>query len=1238
MPIELTHEQRAAVEWAGGPLMVLAGAGTGKTTVIVERVRWLLATEPELQPENVLVLTYNVRAASELTGRLEAVLGPDVASRLIVTNFHSFGHRIVSAHRAELGLPDRLEVLDEIGQLIFLRSLRPRFELRYHRLDRNLTGTLGAFRAFINRAKDELVTPAEFAAYVDRRRSALEAEFGAGEYEAAIRSLRDDGTGAVAAAVRAEGRRGPPLAERRADREARRNATGGGASPPGWNRLDPDQALRADGLRRTYLRDAEALEILRLDEQAQVYAVYQAALAEQGVLDFGEQIRLAIALLEERPNLALRYQRQYRHVLVDEFQDANIAQVLLLELVGRAPGGQDDVVVVGDDDQSIYRFRGASYAAFEQYRDRFSRPPPWDPDRPLRAVEARPLLLNRRSDGRILVAASRLIAHNQRRMKEELGPLRASREPGAPVEIAVLRDEAEEAEIVVERIKSAFDQLPERIELSGGRSRPKAWRDVAVLSRRHLHREAIAGALRREEIPVVVIGGTGLFVQPEVRDLEAALRTMVDPHDDVSFVRLLSAGPWRLDAAEIVRLTRAASRSGRPVFEVASDARQHLELEVERVAPIAEPGGLEAATESGPAPGRTTASGSAPRTTAAVLASEATPAPPPLSGPETRRVPLDPALATKLERLLGLLEPLVARAHRDPPYDLLETYVSGARTIHDLLAVGTAAAQKTVLAVARLLRFVADWQRDHPAGSLAEFVAHLDIFEELGGDLETEAADPGNAEGIRLTTIHQAKGLEYEVVVVPRLTAGQLPDERREEELIPVELLRQAPPEGFSLAEERRLLYVAMTRARRRLILTGIEAARPRSRFLGEISPDLGANLDDVTYDDRTQPDYLEPDVVEVATPVGEVGADSVPAVPLPRFLPFPDTHQRAYALRRRAVEIIGNLETIDAEDPVAGAARDALLEELTAVALDAAGIADDARRNGLDPLTLRVLSRHSPAGKTLLGLAALPASFSHSQFETYRRCPTRYAFERVYRIAPPVRKGFFEFGSAAHEAFEAFVTDRREARAAGLPEPGLDALRTRFEEAFSRAEFPDVITRAEYAHRSEDALRRFYDRELGTLGEVVAVEQGFLFGLDAGAGQEPVRISGYIDRIDRLPGGSLDVVDYKTGRSKAQADVDADEQLSLYALAMREGAVRDPATNEPLGTPSRLSLYFTEEALEVSTTRTDAQLDAVRDGVIALARRIRSGDFAATPGFFTCQWCDYRRICPSRYREEALV
>ena len=166
-----------------------------------------------------------------------------------------------------------------------------------------------------------------------------------------------------------------------------------------WNQLSKEQERLAKGLMPDYIRDAEALDVLRLIEEAEAYAVYQRALRERGLLDFGEQQLLTIQLLTERPNILRRYQDQFRHVLVDEFQDANMAQILLLELVGRGPDKPDNVVVVGDDDQSIYRFRGASYAAFAQFGDRFGKPPIWAPDRPTATVARQPLLENRRSTG-----------------------------------------------------------------------------------------------------------------------------------------------------------------------------------------------------------------------------------------------------------------------------------------------------------------------------------------------------------------------------------------------------------------------------------------------------------------------------------------------------------------------------------------------------------------------------------------------------------------------------------------------------------------------------------------------------------------------------------------------------------------------------------------------------------------------------------------------------------------------
>lgn len=1177
----LTTEQRAAVEWGYGPLMVLAGAGTGKTTVVVERVRYLLEQDPDLAPENILVLTYNVRAAAELSHRFESAIGLEKAARLWVHNFHSFGNRLLAAHRAELGLADGGGVLDQIGQQLLLLELRPQMSgFSYHDLSLNPGPVLRGFAAMIGRAKDELVTPADYAAFVDDRRRAFEAEFGDWETAAeAIAGRRRDNELGPIKQVRAELRHSIEAGEKRADREARRQASGIGQAV-GAKRLTPEQQDVAASLKETYLRDAAAFEVQRLAEEAEVYGLYQRTLHERGLVDFGELQLRAIELLSERPNILLRYQHQFRHVLVDEFQDANMAQILLLELVGRGPDKPDNVVVVGDDDQSIYRFRGASYAAFSQFRDRFSEPPAWAPERGHGEVGSLPLLENRRSTANILAAANILIEHNEVRLKAGR-PLRPTKEAGVPVELIYARDEADEAEVVVERLRSAFDSLPARLPTSGGTDRPKRWSDLAVLYRRHRHREAIAERLRRADIPHTVVGGAGLFSLPEIRDLEAALRVCANPADSVAFSRLLTAGPWRLDAPEILRLARDASWDRRPVFEAATALRAAAAVSTSSDQPDAER--LERA--------------------------EAT-------------------LRAKLELLFGCIGDLVSRGLRDGPFTILEEYLVRTKLLADLLAVETPEAQRTFLAVARLMRFTADWQREHPKASLLDFVAYLDLFQEAGGDIEADMSRDVETDGVQLMTVYQAKGLEYEVVVVPRLVEGQFPDTREEDLLIPIELLRQRPPDEFAIAEERRLCFVAMTRARSRLVLTSVDSpaakAQP-SRFAGEVATEPS-----VLVTRREAPgEPLPGEEAQEGLTATDVAVATTAS--LERLMPVPEAFERRYSLRRRAVEIIGALETLGASDPEAAAA---LTAELVTVAADAAGLASDDRTAGLDPVTLRVVSRHSAVGSSLLEVASLPQRFSHSQFRAYLECPLAYALANVYRVPTDERKGYFEFGSAIHGAFETFTIARREARAAGLADPDFDALTSAFDDTFKPAAFPDTEAAQHYRDRSGPALRRFFDRELASASEALLFEAGFMLKLDPGDGSEPVRVAGFIDRIDRLPDGSIEVIDYKTGKAKSQRDVDDDDQLSMYALALREGAVLDPGSGQPLPAPSRLTLYFTESDMARSTTRTGQQLDDFRARTLEVARRIRSGDFAANPEYRRCSWCDWRRLCPSRWGE----
>ncbi len=194
----LTDEQRRIVEHGDGPAVVIAGAGTGKTRVIVERVRHLLDTQADLQPEQLLVLTYNVKAARELRERIQERIGASRAARLSINNFHSFCHRVLSESAADADMPRSPDVLDGVAQLLLLRDLRPDLNLVYH----STTWHLPEFVKFINRAKDELVTPDDFEAFVAREQRIFEDRYGS--YAAAAARLLVNGNLAPVRGVRGE--------------------------------------------------------------------------------------------------------------------------------------------------------------------------------------------------------------------------------------------------------------------------------------------------------------------------------------------------------------------------------------------------------------------------------------------------------------------------------------------------------------------------------------------------------------------------------------------------------------------------------------------------------------------------------------------------------------------------------------------------------------------------------------------------------------------------------------------------------------------------------------------------------------------------------------------------------------------------------------------------------------------------------------------------------------------------
>ncbi len=256
-----------------------------------------------------------------------------------------------------------------------------------------------------------------------------------------------------------------------------------------------------------------------------------------------------------------------------------------------------------------------------------------------------------------------------------------------------------------------------------------------------------------------------------------------------------------------------------------------------------------------------------------------------------------------------------------------------------------------------------------------------------------------------------------------------------------------------------------------------------------------------------------------------------------------------------------------------------------------------------------------------------IPTYESHSSLSTYRECPLRYAFRYVEHVPGEERPDQYAFGSGIHHAFEVFVRERIRADRTGGRTPGADLLWAALDESLAGSGLsPDAVEEARL--RARPALELFLANEEARAVEPVAVEIGFGITVRPPGLDDGIRFVGYIDRVDRSANGDIEILDYKTGRLRDQADVDADRQLTAYAFAAARGALRDPATGDPLPAASRLGLYFADVGVTIWTSRDTAALGAFEADLVRTVERIRRRDFPARPAEWRCRWCEYGNAC----------
>ncbi|HET9847194.1 MAG TPA: UvrD-helicase domain-containing protein [Candidatus Dormibacteraeota bacterium] len=657
----LTQAQRKAIAHPGGPLLIVAGAGTGKTRVLVERYRRL--RQAGIPAENILLLTFTDKAAREVLDRVENEDYLPTGERFVMT-YHAYAQRFLQEEGWLAGIPRGFRIVSEVRKWELMRDvlleLRPphlfHAQRPYERIAELLT--------LVERAKQELVSPGEFRAWAERM----------------------------------------------------------------------------EGV------DDPAVEAQR--EAARVYAQYQDRMLADERLDFDDTIFYSVQLLSSEPAVRRRQAARFAHVMVDEFQDTNFAQSRLLELLA---GDERNLAVVGDDDQSIYKFRGASVANLKRFQNVF-------PD-----ATVVHLAENFRSRGPILRAAGRLIASDPDRLDKQLT---ATRGEGAPVSVLSATSVTEEADAVAAYVKRAIDE---------GRHLPSR---IAVLLRANAHLHNFARALQRIGVAYQVSGGRGFYQQPEIKDCLAYLRAIESPDDVVCLMRLLSLPRYAVDTVRAARWSRQARDDGRRVFDI-----------------------LEEADDDG------------------------------------------------AQRLTADLRRFAGQALRLGVDDLFYAVMEHTRYLDLERFSGTIERLQVSANVQKLAELIGSYCDEHPDQHLSAYLRHLDATEAAQADEEIAPLDE-TVNAVHLMTVHQAKGLEFGLVIIPHLVEGRFPASRRGEGLtLPNELLKEElPPAELHLSEERRLAYVALTRAREEVVCTfasryeGVKDWRP-SRFLPLIRGDEAREL-----------------------------------------------------------------------------------------------------------------------------------------------------------------------------------------------------------------------------------------------------------------------------------------------------------------------------------------------------------------------------------------------------------
>ena len=650
---KLNERQKEAVLATEGPVLVLAGAGSGKTTVLVNRIAYMIS-EKHIRPWNILAITFTNKAAREMKDRIERLLG-DTAKDMWIGTFHSVCVRILRSCIDLLGYSRDFVIYDTADTKTVMKEC-----LRELDIDEKSFPVRNVL-SIISNAKNDLMDAATF-----------------------------------------------------------------------------ENVYKSD---------------YRMSIIAKIYYRYQTKLRKNNAVDFDDIILNTVKILSENPDVLSKYQDKFRYILVDEYQDTNNSQYLLINLLAQA---NRNLCVVGDDDQSIYKFRGANIGNILNFEDDYSD------------VQKITLDQNYRSTQNILDAANSVISNNKGRMGKSLW---TSNGDGNKVFVYTGTNEYDEARYIARQIKKHFDEQG-------------SFSDCAILYRTNAQSRVIEEMLMRESVPYKVLSGLRFYDRKEIKDIIAYLRVVYNPNDDVSLARIINEPKRKIGNATLEKARNIAREKETSLYDVISHADDY------------------------------------------------------------------PEFKTAIKKLLGfseIIQSLIKLKDTVTIEDLTGRILNDTGYMPTLVMEDTTESKTRIENLGEFISVITEFEKNEETGNtLGEFLENISLVSDIDGYDENE-------DSAVLMTIHSAKGLEFPIVFLSGLEEGLFPGMRSMES-------------DDDIEEERRLCYVAITRAKEQLYITktisrtihGKTMPTTASRFFKEIPVEY--------LEDKTT---LQPKVAKVMQDLG---------------------------------------------------------------------------------------------------------------------------------------------------------------------------------------------------------------------------------------------------------------------------------------------------------------------------------------------------------------------------------